>query len=90
MIFKVNKKTSEIKVYSSSWTPKELEVEKYILPEKNSDEHILNPEVFKEDFLLVKNQARTSRGKRADILALDKAGNLVIIELQKKGSDLHS
>jgi hypothetical protein len=67
MIFKVNRKTSEIKVHSSSWTPKELEVEKYILPEKNLDQHILNPEVFKEDLLLVKNQARTSRGKRADI-----------------------
>jgi hypothetical protein len=88
MIFKVNKKTSEIKVYSSSWVPKELEVEKYILPEKKSDEHILNPEVFKEDLLLVKNQARTGRGKRADILALDKAGNAVIIELKKDTGQL--
>ena len=88
MIFKVNMKTLEIKIYSTSWTPKELEVEKYILPEKNSDEHILNPEVFKEDLFLVKNQARTNRGKRADILALDRAGNAVIIELKKDKGQL--
>jgi RecB family endonuclease NucS len=88
MIFKVDRKSSEIKVYSASWTPKELEVEKFLLPERNSDEHILNPEVFKEDLLFVKNQARTKRGKRADILALDKAGNGVIIELKKDAGQL--
>lgn len=83
MIFKVNKNTSEIKVYSSSWSLRELEVEKYLLPEENSDEHILNPEVFKEDLFLIRNQVRTKGGKRADILALDRAGNVVIIELKK-------
>jgi len=70
VIFKINKRTSEIKIYSSSWTPKELDLEKYLLPERDSDEHILNPEVFKEDLFVIKNQVRTKEGKRADILAL--------------------
>lgn len=88
VIFKINKRTSEIKIYSSSWTPKELDLEKYLLPERDSDEHILNPEVFKEDLFVIKNQVRTKEGKRADILALDKAGNAVIIELKKDRGQL--
>ena len=88
MIFKVNKQTTKIEIYSSSWQPKELEVENYLLPSTASDDPILNPDVFKEPLLLIKNQVRTKNKKRADILALDRVGNAVIIELKKDRGQL--
>ena len=44
---------------------------------------ILDPKIFGEPLLQVKEQARTHEGKIADIVALDLNGNSVIIELKK-------
>lgn len=82
MIFKVNIKTSEIEPLTSAWIPKESVLEKCILPEGDADP-ILNPDVFKEPLLLISNQVKTRHKKRADILALDRMGNAVIIELKR-------
>ncbi len=75
MIFGINAKTNNIEPFKSSWIPKELELERYLLPSEGSDEPILAPSVFGEPLLLISNQVKTRQKKRADILALDRAGN---------------
>jgi hypothetical protein len=76
-----------------AWNPSELELENYLIAQANADEtdadvRKMHPSIFKEDLLLVSNQVRTSAKKRADILALDKAGNGVIIELKRNEGKL--
>jgi len=84
MIFSIDDKTEKLKPVISSWNPSELKLEKYILPDKDSDEpYLLNQAVFGEPLLLIRNQAHTKHKKRADILAIDRLGNGVIIELKK-------
>jgi hypothetical protein len=84
MIFSIDYKTEKLKPIVPSWTPSELKLEKYILPDKDSDEpNLLNQAVFRESLLLIRNQVHTKHKKRADILAIDRLGNGVIIELKK-------
>lgn len=83
MIFKIDPRAKGIEPIKSSWMPKEVELEKYLLPPQGSDEPILESSVFGEPLLLVSNQVKTRQKKRADILALDRAGNAVIIELKR-------
>ena len=86
MIFRV--KADAIEPVKSFWDPRELELEKYLLPDEGADEQILNHTVFGEDLLFIGNQVRTKNKKRADILALDRFGNAVIIELKKDAGKL--
>jgi hypothetical protein len=79
---------SDLSPLVTSWVPKELELERYILPNAISDEPILNEAVFGEPLLLVSNQVVTRTRKRADILALDRLGNGVIIELKRERGSL--
>jgi len=84
MIFKVNLETKSVEPFRSSWTPKEVELERYLLPPQGSNEPILESSVFGgESLLLISNQVKTRQKKRADILALDPAGSAVIIELKR-------
>ncbi len=83
MIFKVNEQTNSIESVQSLWDPKELEVEKFLLSGLDEKEPILESSVFGEAFLIVSNQVKTRYRKRADILAVDRAGNAVIIELKR-------
>jgi len=83
MIFKVNNETHSIESFKSTWMPKELELERFLLPHKESDEPVLESSVFGELLLLISNQVKTRQKKRADILALDRAGNAVIVELKR-------
>ncbi|MEA2007730.1 MAG: hypothetical protein U9O54_01300, partial [Chloroflexota bacterium] len=85
MLFEVDNKNKSIKpVERSSWVPKELELEKYILPAENSDEVLLNKDIFSdEEFLVIGRQVTVPGDGRADILALDSTGRLVIIELKR-------
>ncbi len=87
MIFRIEKHGG-IESYHSTWIPKELELEKYILPRSDLEERLLEASVFGESLLLLDNQVRTRHAKRADILALDKAGNGVIIELKRQVGSL--
>ncbi|MEA3351710.1 MAG: hypothetical protein U9Q82_13915 [Chloroflexota bacterium] len=86
MLFKVDQDNKSIKtVEGASWAPEELDLEKYILPAENSDDVLLNKAIFSdEEFLVIGNQITVPGGKRADILALDSTGSLVIIELKRK------
>jgi hypothetical protein len=88
MIFKINRETYNLEPFKSVWMLKELELEKYLLPHKDSDELILAPDVFGEPLLLISNQVKTRLKKRADILALDRAGRAVIIELKRDNGTL--
>ena len=83
MIFAIREGSSDLKPLVSFWSPKELELERYILPNADSDDPILNEVVFGEPLLLVSNQVGTRAKKRADILALDQLGNGVIVELKR-------
>jgi len=83
MIFSISKNGKSIAPFDSDWVPKELELESYILGGAESENGILNSAVFGEQMLLVRNQPSTFSKKRADILALDRQGNGVIIELKR-------
>lgn len=84
MIFSIDDETKNLEPVASSWHPSEIELEKCLLPNQNSDDpHLLSQSVFGEPLLFVRNQAPTKHKKRADILAIDRLGNAVIIELKK-------
>lgn len=83
MIFRIGDRSHDLEAYSSSWNPKELEVENYILPSQDSEDGILHESVFGEPLLLICNQVTAKYKKRADILALDQGGSAVIIELKR-------
>jgi hypothetical protein len=87
MIFRIGKQGG-IESYRSSWLPKELELERYIVPRPDAEEPLLEESVFGEPLLLLSNQVRTRQSKRADILALDQAGNSVIVELKRRAGSL--
>ena len=76
----------------SKWTLGELELERYLISKSDEDSKVklLNGHMFGEpdQLLMLKNQARTKHGKRADIIALDRMGNAVIIELKRDKAPL--
>lgn len=72
-----------LKSVESKWNPKELELEKYLITQDETGPKVLSESVFGEPLLLISNQVRTRAKKRADILALDRAGNGVVIELKR-------
>jgi hypothetical protein len=83
MIYEINEKNQILQPLASRWNPKELELEKYLITFEDSGAPVLSNPYFGEQLLIISNQVRTVYGKRADILALDKAGNSVIIELKR-------
>lgn len=92
MIFSLTD-SNKLEPFSSNWNPKELEVERFLISstEGLDEGPVLNEEIFGEQLLLVRNQARTSGGrkaKRADLLAIDKSANGVIIELKREWGHL--
>jgi hypothetical protein len=83
MLFKLDESSQRLEPVSTSWNPQELSLEAYIITTAESKERILAESVFGEPLLLVSNQVKTANKKRADILALDRNGNAVIIELKR-------
>ena len=88
MLFKVNTEAGSLERINSNWNPKELELERYLVTRDDTGVSILSESVFGEPLLLVSNQVRTAANKRADMLALDRAGNAVIIELKRSAGRL--
>jgi hypothetical protein len=88
MLFKVNEKAGSLERANSNWDPKELELERLLVTHDDADASILSESVFGEPLLLVSNQVRTAKNKRADMLALDRSGNGVIIELKRTAGRL--
>ncbi len=81
MLYEIKK--DALKIASSSWTPKELELEKYLITSEDNVKS-LDSSVFGDELLLIGDELKTSHKKRADIFAIDKNGNGVIIELKKE------
>lgn len=88
MLFKINPASGALERVPSDWTPRELDLERYLITQADTDRPVMSEKVFGEPLLLVSNQVRTSAKKRADILALDRAGNGVIIELKRDNAKL--
>jgi hypothetical protein len=88
MLFRIESNAGRISPVPANWRPAELELESYLLPASETDEPLLEPSVFGEPLLFIRHQVRTRRGKRADILALDRSGRLVIVELKKDRGQL--
>jgi hypothetical protein len=86
MIFSV--KRLQLTTVTQQWVPKELELEKLIFSGRDAETEILNEAVFGEPLLKVKRQLRTPSRKRLDILALDRRGNAVVVELKKDRGSL--
>ncbi len=83
MLFRVNRQASRLESAGNDWTPKELELERLLIEKSEDGAQVLNSTVFGEPLLILRNQLRTRAGKRADIFALDRLGNGVIIELKR-------
>ncbi len=83
MIFKIDEESSNIVSVESRWDPPELELEKHIISSAESEEQILQADIFGEELFPIGKQVWTKDKKRADILAIDKVGNGVIIELKR-------
>jgi hypothetical protein len=86
MLFEIN--NNRLSPFHSSWNPKELELEDFIITSVESEVPLLDPSVFGEPLLLISNQVKTRNKKRADILALDRSGNGVIVELKRDSGSL--
>lgn len=83
MLFEINQKSQQLELCRSDWRPKELEIEKLLVTAADEDIKVLSSQVFGEELLIITSEVRTRGGKRADILALDRHGNGVIIELKR-------
>jgi len=84
VLFKISENEKSLSTVRSEWKPKELELENLLVSlESNGSAQILSEAVFGEPLLLISNQVLTRTKKRADILALDRGGSGVIIELKR-------
>jgi len=88
MLFEIDKDKKVLSPYHSKWIPGELELEQYLITSADTEAPILVPSIFGEPLLLINNQVKTYANKRADILALDRGGNGVIVELKKDQGSL--
>ena len=81
MLFSV--KNDVLERHSSGWNHKELEIERLIASTVSEESPLLNEEIFGEELLYIGREIINRDGKRLDILALDKSGCAVIIELKR-------
>lgn len=83
MLYKINSRSGKLEQLHSAWNPEELELENYLITTAESDVKLMSESVFGEPLLLISNQVRTAAKKRADIVAIDRGGNCVVIELKR-------
>ncbi|TVR10612.1 MAG: hypothetical protein EA401_12150 [Planctomycetota bacterium] len=88
MLFEINTSAKRLEAVRDTWHLPELDLESYILSAHEDGVPTLNYSVFNEELLIVNNQVRTRDKKRADILAIDRAGNGVVIELKRNRGTL--
>ncbi|WP_339690270.1 hypothetical protein [uncultured Pseudoalteromonas sp.] len=89
MLFKIiSKDNKQVLEAVSSQSMGELQLEQLIMENQKGENNnvttqLLNEGIFGEELILLKNQVKIANGKRLDVLALDKNGNGVVIELKK-------
>ena len=83
MLYEINENSNLLQPITSTWDPPELKLEQYLITSADSDVKVMAESIFGEPLLLISNQVRTANNKRADILAIDRYGNSVIIELKR-------
>ena len=81
MLFEVN--NNNLDKCIDTWKHLELDIEKLIISRISEESPILDEDIFGEELFFVNRQIVNSDKKRADIIAIDKNGALVIIELKK-------
>src|SRR5689334_10005044 len=74
-----------VKPFRADWQPSEIELENYLVfqAEGATSARTFDASIFGEELLLLERQVMTKQAKRADLVALDQAGNSVFIELKK-------
>ena len=87
MLFEIKNREESQSIYLSpvvsTWKREERELEKCLIHSSDGGATVLHESIFGEPLLVVKNQVYTRTGKRADILAIDRLGNGVIVELKR-------
>ncbi|MGO2374652.1 MAG: hypothetical protein ACTH5C_20185 [Pseudoalteromonas prydzensis] len=89
MLFKITSKDNkQVLEAVNSQSMGELQLEQLIMENQRNDNNngttqLLNEGIFGEELILLKNQVTVANGKRLDVLALDKNGCGVVIELKK-------
>jgi hypothetical protein len=86
MLFKITKSASNpsLQILEPPKKPlRESDLEKLLVAKENAESKQLNSSIFGEELLIIDNQSHTGQGKRADILAIDRQGNMVVIELKR-------
>jgi hypothetical protein len=89
MLFKIiSKDNKQVLEAVNSQSMGELQLEQLIMENQRDDNNngttqLLSEGIFGEELILLKNQVKVANSKRLDVLALDKNGNGVIIELKK-------
>lgn len=83
MLYEVDEASGALRSVKSTWRLGELDLERYLITKEDDGPPILSEAVFGEPLLLLSNQVRTRNRKRADILAMDRSGNGVVIELKR-------
>jgi len=81
MLFEVHK--DKLEKCIDTWKHIELDIEKLIISRVSDENPILDEDIFGEELFFINRQIVNSDKKRADIIAIDKNGSLVIIELKK-------
>jgi hypothetical protein len=85
MLYKIVHQGTRLERCAPSRALKELELERLLVQQGDEGAALLSVDVFSEELLYITRQAYTTTGKRTDIIAMDRAGNLVVVEL-KRGS----
>ena len=91
MLYKVDDNKNEMSVVNDEWDIKEKELENLLINKSSKEKDapsILSFGFKDDDLLVIDNQLRTRSGKIIDILALDKRGDAVIVELKKDTAKL--
>lgn len=89
MLFKIiSKDNKQVLEAVNSQSMGELQLEQLIMENQRNDNNngttqLLNEGIFGEELILLKNQIQVANRKKADVLALDKNGCGVVIELKK-------
>lgn len=81
MLFEI--KGDNLEKCTTTWKHKELEIERLIVSRISDENPILDEDIFGEELFYIDRQIVNSDKKRSDIIAIDKDGNLVVIELKK-------